>query len=184
MAWSTYRAAPEHLRTYGRPRDLFEDVRYFMVSRREIRYLFRGIALDRHVQDYLMRTVLGIIQCRYRPLLRSRRLSQMEEEVETANLVWNRLENVPQHLRQAVLYARYWAECGGKPVSQAVMLAKKAYGAEAVDQMHLVMEMAKSAGYLLNFLDRGLYHVSLGRWGDIRGFGPDDQDTDASPESA
>jgi AhpD family alkylhydroperoxidase len=113
-----------------------------------------------------MLVVRGVNQCRYCAYGHARLASRAGvSRAEVQNLLGGSGRTAPDLEVPALLYARHWAECDGRPTLEAVRALEADYGVEKARTIELFLRLIRIGNLVGNAWDEALCSLSRGRWG-------------------
>lgn len=71
----------------------------------------------------------------------------------------------PDHEIPALVYARHWAECNGRPTPESRREMEAEYGAQTARAIEVVLRLIRIGNLAGNAWDEALCTLSRGRWG-------------------
>lgn len=153
-------------RTFRGPGQFLRELGFLLRHGWAVGRILSGRDQDARFRERLFLAVTRVNRCRACTWAHTRIALQAgiaAEEVRA--LVRSELDAVPEQEREAVLYARHWADTDGAPESEAVARVAARYGAETLDRMHLAMRFIRFCNYFGNLTEYLVFLVSLGRLG-------------------
>lgn len=151
-----------HRRHYRRPAELWGDLRQLAALR-------SGARLSRAMTERLMLVVTSVNRCRYCASFHTEvaRLSGLSAE-EIALLLEGSTHGAPAAELPALLYARHWAEAGGKTPSELRAELEAHYEADVAVAIERTLRTIWIGNLLGNSWDALLFRLSGGRLGQGR----------------
>jgi AhpD family alkylhydroperoxidase len=156
-------------RTYGSPREFFEDIFFVTRNMRRSRSLMKGTEMPAAFRERIMLAVTSVYGCRYCSWVHTREaLRNRVEQDEISSLLTGSVEGCPEEEAVALLYAQHWADSDGRPDLEAVSRLEEAYGSEKAQAIEVVLHMIRLGNLAGNTWDRFLHRISFGRLGGAR----------------
>ncbi len=144
----------------------WDDFTFVWANRSRVRRSEREGRIDPAFRERLMLAVTGVNDCRFCSYRHSRKA--LEEGVgqrEIDLLLEGKISVCPEDEVPAVMYARHWAETGGRPDAKTKQRLQEIYGEKTRHDLHLILRMIRMANLLGNAVDYILFRLSGGRWG-------------------
>ncbi|RME80798.1 MAG: carboxymuconolactone decarboxylase family protein [Caldilineae bacterium] len=153
-------------RTYTR-QTFWDEFRYLMTHRGDIRRAMRGGLVPAAFRERLMLVVTEVNGCPYCRAFHSQEalkagLTPEELQVYLGGAI---PEDAPAHEAPALLYARHWAEQNAQPDPEATRRLFDVYGAETAQAILTALRLIRMGNLLGNTWDYLLYRLSFGRLG-------------------
>jgi AhpD family alkylhydroperoxidase len=125
-----------------------------------------GWRLGPAFRERLMLAVTEVNGCRYCTWVHARlALCAGLAAAEVAGLLGRELAGAPPEERAALLFARAWADSGGRPDSATRARLEAEYGADRALDIEVALRLIQVGNLWGNTLDCALHGLSRGRWG-------------------
>jgi len=156
-------------RTYGSPREFFEDIFFATRNMRRSRSLMKGEEMPAAFRERIMLAVTSVYGCRYCSWVHTREaLRNRVEQDEISSLLAGSVDGCPEEEAVALLYAQHWADSDGRPDPEAVRRVEEAYGSEKAQAIEVLLHMIRLGNLAGNTWDRFVHRISFGRLGGAR----------------
>lgn len=158
------------LRYYSGVKPFWQDFVYLLSHRDRIRTSMRSDALPPDFRERLMLAVTEVNQCRYCRTFhvgQARQAGISQEEI-TQYLKGTIPEEIPEHQKLAVCYARHWAETDANPDPDFKTQMQDVYGEELTGAIDIALRMIRMGNLMGNTADYLVYKLSFGLWGGVK----------------
>jgi AhpD family alkylhydroperoxidase len=154
-------------RYYSSPRKFWQDFRYMLSHRNQIKKAMQEEQISPAFRERLMIAVTEVNQCRYCRTFHIQRAYQAGLSKEEINNFLSGIipEDIPLEEKIAVCYAQHWAENDGQPDEEYENQIRESFGEEGFDSIQMILRMIRMGNLLGNTWDYFLYRISFGRWG-------------------
>ncbi len=156
---SAFRGFPRRTYTWWR---FWNDIRYLLSHRADIRAAFHDEHLSRAFIERIMLAVTGVNGCRYCTYYHSRLALEQDippEEIQA--LLAGDLGAVPAEEAIALIYAQHHAETGGRPSPEAERRLEETYGPEVSQHIRILIRMITVGNLSGNTLDAFLWALGF-----------------------
>jgi AhpD family alkylhydroperoxidase len=146
---------------------LRDDLKYIFSHREQIKIAMSSPELDLAFRERLMLAVTEVNRCRYCRAFhvgQARQAGISNQEI-ALYLKGTIPDEVPEHQKLAVCFARHWAETDTHPDQDFVDQVRETYGDEGFQNINLVLRMIRMGNLLGNTLDKILFFLSFGLLG-------------------
>lgn len=148
----------------------WDEFRYLLAHRRDIRRAMRGDLVPAAFRERLMLVVTEVNGCPYCRAFHQQEalkagLTPEELQHYLAGLI---PEDAPPREYEALLYARHWAEQDARPDPAATQRLFATYGEDVARAILIALRMIRMGNLLGNTWDYFLYRLSFGRLGTRR----------------
>ena len=153
-------------RTFTGFGEFFEELKFIIKNRNQIKKLEAGDLIDAKLRQRLMIAVTEVNGCRYCSYYHSKlALKEGVSQKELDSLLAGELKDCPEEELLALVYAQHWTEKRGQPAQEMIDKIKNKYGVDKFETIKLAIRMINFGNLSGNSFDYLLYKLSFGLLG-------------------
>mgnify|MGYP000400188551 CR=1 FL=1 len=153
-------------RTFTGFGEFFEELKFIIKNRDQIKKLVAGDIIDAEFRQRLMIAVTEVNGCRYCSYYHSKlALKAGISQEELDSLLAGELNDCPEEEVLALVYAQHWTEKRGQPAQEIIDKIKNKYGTDKFETIKLAIRMINFGNLSGNSFDYLLYKLSFGLLG-------------------
>jgi len=153
-------------RTFNSMGEFFEELKFIIKNRDQIKKLEAGEIIDAEFRQRLMMAVTEVNGCRYCSYYHSKlALKAGISQKELDSLLSGKLKDCPEDQILALVYAQHWTENKGQPDKELTEKFKNQYGEQKSEIIKLAVRMINFGNLSGNSFDYLLYKLSFGLLG-------------------
>jgi len=153
-------------RTFTGFGEFFEELKFIIKNRAQIKKLEAGDLIDAKLRQRLMIAVTEVNGCRYCSYYHSKlALKAGISPEELDSLLAGELKDCPEEELLALVYAQHWTEKKGQPDKEMTEKVKNQYGEQKSEIIQLALKMINFGNLSGNSFDYLLYKLSFGLLG-------------------
>ncbi|MGB2965243.1 MAG: carboxymuconolactone decarboxylase family protein [Anaerolineales bacterium] len=154
-------------RHYSSLKALWQDFRFILKHRSNIKVAIRGEEISKAFQERLMMAVTEVNDCRYCRRFHIHQafqagISEVEIQTYLSGIIPG---DIPTEQKLAVAYAKHWAENDAQPDPESQSRIQEVYGKQGFEAIEIILHMIRMGNLLGNTGDYILYRLSSGRRG-------------------